>query len=95
MVDESNNLEFISPWRCEGPCKAFMYNRNAEGYPSPGAPVGFTIDMGKGNTIRVCSTCKDLWLIAASNKHMRKEHVKWDLQNERAERLRPDRNYLD
>lgn len=94
MVEEQN-LEFVKPWKCEGPCGAYMYNKTPDGHPSEGAPVGYTIDLGEGKSIRVCSLCKDMWLTAASNKFLCREHVKWELQNAKAERLKPGKNYLE
>jgi len=70
-------LQCPEPWRCES-CGELMYNRDANGYPCPGAPMPHFWDI---EHTQVCSACyamviplsgKDYW--RALHEQDREEH---------------------
>lgn len=94
-VDFSEQLPFMEPWRCEGPCGQLMYNINHKGYPAPGAPIGYNIRPSGKNT-RVCALCCDMYVTALENPYMAKCHSEWmEEQTRIKEKLGSGKKYLD
>lgn len=95
VLEESGDpsLCFIEPWRCGG-CNALMYN-TADGYPSPGAPVGLTVTVD-GREIRTCLACTQMYIAVMENDFLREQHNRWrDESKARYEKLGINKNYLD
>lgn len=86
--------ELLESWVCEGPCQQLMYNKDEEGYPCPGAPVGFTIHPDE-QELRVCSTCADMYISLAESRFMRRMHGIWVISQARKERLKSGHEYLE
>lgn len=96
MESGDDVLEFIKPWRCEGPCKELMYNKDGNGYPAPGAPIGFTVHLDIGVSKRVCCTCAEMYLVVRESSYMHRQHTEWMQESQqRKEKLGSSGKYLD
>lgn len=91
--DECKELEFLEPWRC-GECNELMYNKDQEGYPAPGAPLGLEVKIDD-ESIRVCLMCAEIYISLLRNKFMVEQHKKWIDGRRKIEKLKSGNNYLD
>lgn len=95
MVDyDTSEPMFLDSWRC-AECGGLMYNVDAEGRPTPGAPIGIAINID-GKRERVCSMCASLYIAVSESRYMVEQHMAWDKeQDRRKERLGVRGKYLD
>jgi len=86
-------LEFVEPWRCDS-CKELMYNKNADGYPAPGAPIGLNITVD-GKEQRVCLMCAEMYIAVLKNDYFVERHKEWVKEQEHKNKLKTGNSYLD
>ena len=67
-------------WRCDA-CGQLIYNRDAKGYPAPGAPMPHFWSMSKR---AVCTVCFDMALLLHEKEYWKKLHADWRLEEARA-----------
>jgi hypothetical protein len=90
---EPDLLEFIEPWRCYN-CDELMYNKDQDGYPSPGAPIGLAIHVEE-KPMRVCLLCVEMYIAVLKSTYMKDQHIQWQEENKHKEKLRFGGKYLD
>jgi hypothetical protein len=88
-----NNFEFIEPWFC-GNCDEFMYNKDQDGYPAPGAPVGLAVKYDN-RSMRICLLCAEMYISILNNPYMLEQHKEWLKEITIKNKLKPGHNYLD
>jgi hypothetical protein len=90
---EDEPLDFIEPWWCDE-CGEYMYNKDQEGYPSPGAPIGLSVKFDKKEK-RVCLLCAEMYIAVLKNPFMLQQHREWVTENKHKDKLKFGQNYLD
>lgn len=88
-----DELPFLEPWHC-GECGEFMYNKDKEGYPAPGAPLGLEVKVDEAS-FRVCLMCAEVYISLLKNPFMVEQHKKWLEAKKKIEKLKSGSNYLD
>lgn len=86
-------FDFLEPWRCES-CNELIYNKDGDGYPTPGAPIGIAVKLDK-QMKRICLVCAEMYIVILKSPYMLKQHKEWVEENKHKDKLRFGRNYLD
>lgn len=90
---EDEPLPFIEPWYCDE-CGTFVYNKDSDGYPAPGAPVGLAVKFDK-KEMRICLVCAEMYIVLLKSPYMMEHHRQWLKEVKYKEKLRFCSNYLD
>lgn len=91
--EQPQEFDFIEPWRC-GSCDEFMFNRDQDGYPSPGAPIGLSVKIDDQD-YRVCLVCAEMYIVVLKSGHFREQHSLWLKEAAHKSKLKTGSNYLD